>query len=553
MAQQERVAYGYRYDEIKCLGKVVSFSGVAVHPKFSRDPTRRPVAVSLGIHFEGCLLPHGDPSDALSLAEAVKGRMGKRLPIVPNRTKFISELKTFVRGWLIRNNIPRLCYIHSTDFEEWLAATGYPEWRKVEFRKHKDKIQDMLIRNEHGKLIYFVIKLFMKDEFYVDWKQVRGIYARDDCAKIVFGPWFKAVEQVIYTLPEFIKHVPVKDRANYIYDKLYVDGSKYLVTDYSSYEAHFSADIMDACEFQLYEHVLGGVAGSPEVLSIMREVLTGNNKIVNKYVAASCQARRMSGEMNTSLGNGFSNLMFMSFVCHKLGIDKVNGVVEGDDGLFQFSGRAPTTEDFTACGFLIKLEQHDSISTASFCGNLFDEEDKQIITDIRDIVCTLGWTNSKYLNSNLRKKKTLLRCKALSYAHQYPGCPIIGELCQYALRMTRGRTKKDMENFINNSRDINDYERKQYLDAIKEYSRDEALYHEPKINTRLLVEKLYGVSLDVQRSFEAKLRTKNDFTPIKYDLFTELCPKSWRDYYDNYVLPRPNTHLSYELFNISNL
>ena len=411
--------------------------------------------------------------------------MGKVMPICPNRTEFLEGLKSYTERWIKRRGLKPLNYNFNGDFEEWLSNTHYPSWRKDELRKYKDKITDLLERNAHGEMIHFTVKLFMKDEHYVKFAQARGIYARDEAAKIIFGPWFKGIESELYTQPEFIKHVPVRDRANYIYNRLFSEGARYIATDYSSFEAHFTADVMKHCEFLLYEHMLQYANGGPEVLALMKEVLMGENRIVNKFLKAKCIARRMSGEMNTSLGNGFSNLMFMGYVSELKGYGDVVGVVEGDDGLFMFNGKAPCTEDFTELGFIIKLDTYNKISLASFCGNLFDEDSRQIVTDPRKVISMFGWTTAQYRHAKQSKLKTLLRAKALSFAHQYPGCPMVGKLCQYGLRVTRGRTKTDMLTFVDKSRHLGMWERDKYNDAINSTSFDEDLYVEPTMGTQI--------------------------------------------------------------------
>lgn len=461
--------------------------------------------------------------------------MGKVMPVVENRSAFLTGLREYTLRWIQRRMISPLTYSFDGNFEEWLDNTGYQEWRKIELRKYKEKITDMLQRNAHGELIYFTIKLFMKDEHYVKWSQSRGIYTRDDAAKIMFGPWFKGIESEIYKQPEFIKHVAVKDRANYIYNKLYTEGGTYIATDYSSYEAHFSADIMENCEFLLYEHMMRYANGGPQVLEIMREVLTGTNKIFNKFVKAECIARRMSGEMNTSLGNGFSNLMFMGYVAELNGYGEVNGVVEGDDGLFAFSGKTPCTEDFTKLGFIIKLDSYTSISRASFCGNLFDEDSRQIVTDPRKVISQFGWTTSEYRHAKPSKLKTLLRCKALSFAHQYPGCPMVGKLAQYGLRVTRGRTNRDLLEFVERNRHLGLWVAGKYKDAINSRTRDEDLYVEPTIGTRLLFEEVYGIPVSVQLDFEKYIDSLSTLQPIDYPLLVDFSPDSWKEYYESYV------------------
>jgi hypothetical protein len=534
------VSFGYRHDEISALMKVKSSSDVRLSDlaaKTERDNWRPPVAVSLGCHLKGALEPHADPNDPNTLIAGYLARMGKEMPV--RSSEFLTRLKNFVVNWIKINNIPKLNWDHDTSFETWLSKTHYPLWRKDELRKYESKIINMLERNQHGKLIRFVIKLFMKDEHYVDFKHARGIYARDDAAKITFGPWFKAIEEVIYEFEDeykskpFIKHVPVRDRPKYMFERLFMDGAKYIATDYSSFEAHFTKEIMEACEFVLYEHMLSGVCGGEEILDLMKEVLTGTNKIYNRFVDGlfgTCEARRMSGEMNTSLGNGFSNLMFMSFICHEMGLE-ARGVVEGDDGLFSFVGKHPQTEDFAKYGFLIKLDAYDQINKASFCGNLFDENDMNIITDPYDVFATFGWTTNRYINASTRKHKMLLRSKALSLAYQYPGCPLIGKLAQYALRMTRSFWT--VSQHIEHRRDISLWERDQILEAVSfsKGKKDLELYVEPGNSTRLLFEELYNIPISTQLIVEEYLDSLTELQELNIPLLSEFAPDSWQTYF----------------------
>jgi hypothetical protein len=185
------------------------------------------------------------------------GRKKKPVTYCTERN-FLEKLQIFTLKEIVALGIKPLTYLHDMSFETWLSKTNYPEWRKQELRKYEVEITNLLQRNEHGKLIKFVIKLFMKDEFYVKYTDVRGIYARDEAAKITFGPWFKAIEEQIYSLPDFIKHVPVRDRPKYIYERLNRPGGIYIATDYSKFESHFTKSLMLAVEFVLYEYILLG-------------------------------------------------------------------------------------------------------------------------------------------------------------------------------------------------------------------------------------------------------------------------------------------------------
>jgi hypothetical protein len=537
----QTVCYGYRSDEIEQLSRTEEQSDAVTYnlKEIDFNGERFPVGVSLGCHVQGVTLPHADPSCAQTLGDGVKVRMGRRMPHVVNRTKVLKELREDTQNLIKKLNLTPLDsetqFFTWEAFIEWLDDTNYPKWRKDELIELWHVIDNFFERDNRGNLIHFTVKLFMKDEHYVDFKQARGIYARDDVAKVVFGPMFKLIEKEVYNCEAFIKHVPVKDRPKYMYDILYAEGARYIQTDHSSFEALFDELMMDNNEFVLYRYMLQHVPAGKEMLSLMEEVLQGENCVNNKYLRAFIRARRMSGEMNTSLGNGWSNLSLMHHVVCNLeratGLTiPLRGVVEGDDGLFSFVGVAPQTLDFTKIGCSIKLVEFDKLSEAGFCGNIFDEEDLQIVTDPFKVCASFGWSTRQYLNASSNKKKLLLRCKALSMAHQYPGCPIIGKLAQYGLRVTKSM---DVRGFIEKRRDLDMYQRQVLLNALSD--EDIRLEVEPGIGTRLLFEELYGIRVEEQQYIEKYLDSLNVLTPLELS-FMDMAPVSWRQYHETYQL-----------------
>lgn len=221
------------------------------------------------------------------------------------------------------------------------------------------------------------------------------------------------------------------------------------------------------------------------------KVLLGEQTIRNKNVTSRVPGTRMSGEMCTSLGNGFSNMIFARFVAHESGTDII-GVVEGDDGLFACNG--PLNEKlFEEIGLRIKLESHDELTRASFCGIVCDVESRQVVTDPRAILADFGWIDSRYAKCSERKRRELLKVKALSLAYEYPNCPVISELAYSTLRILRADRvvlRKAIE-----SRSCNTYDRW----FLQELSRnlDLVYSHRPTVSesTRVLFEDLYGVSV----------------------------------------------------------
>lgn len=517
--------------------------GIKVNLRELDGSFMRPVvAVSLGPVLKGSLLPHADSSDPQTCADGLTRRMGKPLP--PYDKAFLRRFNRFVEKWMDKNGIEALPTMSDVSIDSWLEKTNYPEWRKQELRQVAEDVPDFFERDYKNRLLNFNVKTFMKDEHYIDWKAARLIYAREDVAKLVFGPFFKLAEDVIYKLPWFIKHIPVAERAQYILDNVMTPGGVYMATDYSAYERHFTKELMESCEFVLYNRLFSKIQGGSFILTIMNEVLTGRNNIQNKYFSAKIDARRMSGEMNTSLGNGFSNLMIMFFMCHELGIEEPKGVVEGDDGLFCFIGTHPRTSDFTRAGFDIKLQVYDNVYEAGFCGQLFDVETFCVLTDPYKVITMFGWTTERYKHAGNKTLLKLLRCKALSVAHQYPGCPIIGKLAQFGLRVTRSF---DAKSFVNRRKDLDTFQREKLITAFAAAKDPRDLYREPQLSTRLLFEELFGIPVSTQLKCEEYLDSLRNIEELDMPLISDYVPTSWREYWTSYVVETSENAQQYHL------
>lgn len=142
----------------------------------------------------------------------------------------------------------------------------------------------------------------------------------------------------------------------------------------------------------------------------------------------------MSGDMCTSLGNGFTNLMLAKFLAAEQG-KELAGFVEGDDGLFVTEATL-TAEAYQQLGFSIKIVELGDPCKASFCGMVFAESG-EIIKDPVKFLSTFGWTHS-FINAGAAVMDQLLRAKALSAIYEAPQCPILGQLARCALEKTRG-------------------------------------------------------------------------------------------------------------------
>lgn len=484
-------------------------------------PSRVPVAVTLPIFMETAL-PRPCPSYPPNFVVSVLKRFGTAPPRV-NR-KMLRALKAFTRDFC-EKNIKKISY-EDVDFEGWLESWPQPRARKEELRKvwEADPYDDPSIVFRGTE-----IKSFMKDEPYPTYKAPRSINARSDWFKAYSGPLFDAINNVVLkALPQFIKTVPVLERPEELMEALWKLGHPVQVGDATSYEAHFTREVMEAVEFVLYEYCVEGCPSLEKQVEVIKSVLTGKQVLRFKYLTVMLEATRMSGEMNTSLGNGFTTLIIVLFLAFTNNAGEVSTRVEGDDNAtcYQFPERAPTREDYKQKGWIVEIEKPSDISTASFCGNVFDPEDLIVVTDPRPHLANFGYSTKKYVKATYALRLQLLRSKALSLAHQYNGCPILGALGRRVCELTNH--VRIRESVINN---MELYKREQFRIYCKSPLP-------PPITipsaTRSLVERLYGITVEDQRQLE------EDWSLLTLDssFSIALCyPSLWDLNYDTYSVP----------------
>lgn len=483
---------------------------------------RRPVlSKSLPLCFKGATLPRPDPSHPPSVVGGAGKRFGYGTP--PINRAILRRFRRFVRAWL-KHNMNPLTDADIPSFEEWLESTPYGASRKEELRR--TWIQ--FIADGMPKKTFSKVKSFIKDETYGEPKYPRIINSRIDAAKCYFGPVVQAVSDRLFSRPEFIKTVPVPDRPAVIRDLL-LDASldeDYVFTDYTAFEAHFISEVMEATQFELFKYMLSGTTCRKEWLSTYYTTMAGTNELTFKLVTISLLATRMSGEMDTSLSNGFANLMLFLFTAAVRGATSVKGVVEGDDGLFRVSPArcAPTKQDFADLGFTIKIEHTKHLSEASFCGQVYDMTDLIVVTDPKEVICRLGWTNKKYVRANKNTLLQLLRARGYSLVYQYNGCPLLDVLGRRILDLTTGVELS--EKIYTN---LDQWEREKLRAAV---AAGIPPPREVGANTRQLVDKLYGISVPEQEKLE------HWFSEIDLGLhdIPFVTPKAWQDYYDSYSL-----------------
>lgn len=417
-----RVKYGYCVSEVpdidigRCRPDVVT--------KVCDGPSRgrRPVAVAICKQPADLVAFQPDKYDANNLLVSVLKRVGRSHPIPDKALR--REFFEFVDNWIKSNLVP-LPVDTDLSVGSWLADSNYTLSRQQELASvwsSRGGVYDLSqALRDSG------CSSFIKAEAYLEPKAPRFINSRSDYCKCFFGPVAHAIEKVVYQDHHFIKHVPVPERPHYI-QKLLGEHGPYYATDYSAFESQFDQELMANVEVRLYKYMLSRVEYNQEGFNLkdmfdaFDKILLGTNRCYAPGFRYSVRATRMSGEMFTSLGNGFTNLMVALFVAHKCGA-QAEGVVEGDDGLFVFSCNIDSCL-FERLGLTIKLETRDKISECLFCGICYDPREGNVLPDPLRIVSDFGFARLP-IGTGRAKIRSHLRAKALSYLYSYAGCPIV--------------------------------------------------------------------------------------------------------------------------------
>ena len=149
-----------------------------------------------------------------------------------------------------------------------------------------------------------------KAEWYEEPKPFRGIFARSDRWKARFGPLIYSIEKVAYKLKFFIKRVPVSERATFIKEVFGIDEDIFS-NDFTAFESSSHVKLIRAILQPIYSHIAKDWLDEVEEYI---DVLSSTNFIRCRDYFMKVLGRRMSGEMDTSLGNGLLNIVILCYI-----------------------------------------------------------------------------------------------------------------------------------------------------------------------------------------------------------------------------------------------
>jgi len=453
-------------------------------------------------------------SDPKSKVNLICGFLKRLSPLMPvPKIELVKQLGMFVNSYLQQNfvSLPFLEDKYEELVQNWLDENKhYSSSRKKALLLCSQTIMEHSEFKPKLTSKDYLLKSFIKREFYPEPKCPRFINSRSDNFKAYVGPFISLIEKLIYKLDYFVKGQDIRELPKKI-----IKLQKYkwiLETDYTSFESGFNPLYVDNVECNLWRYML---KNNPNVLdAVMKCYYTKDaGKIVprtdvlrNNNYEAKVVGSRMSGEMWTSLGNGFSNLMNMLFLS-KIHNEPLEGFVEGDDGIFGMNNCIATPDYFEKLGFKIKMSYGQDIQHTAFCGNIFDVHDLLFLVPPEQINRTFWCCDPKYFNARPKVLESLLRCKAQSLYCQGKNTPIAGILAYKILTLL-------------GSGDIRYEPWTQWWEMqINEvFNREEFVYVEPTMNARLLYSERFGINIDLQLDIENIIKNAQSIFELNFDI-----------------------------------
>jgi hypothetical protein len=472
---------------------------------------------SLGCHVEGYALPIPDAYWGPNKLGALLKRVGCEGPRKGKGSlTLFRELRSFTRALIRKEGLQPLVAEDVSSVKKWLEEEShYSGERQRELLEAYEK-------GGHVKWKHLKCRTFIKTETYCEFKYPRLINSRHDYFKCLTGPFFHAVERQVFQLKQFVKFVPVRDRPEYIWKMVQQQGAKYVATDYSSFEAWFVPEVLHAIEFQLYAYMAKRLPNRSFLIGLIALALGGKNMCSSGDLVYSVQGVRMSGDMCTSLGNGFTNYVLMRFICHKQGI-ACKGLVEGDDGIFAVS-RVPDTDLLEQVGFKIKMGVSDTLGDAGFCKQYFDPSDFVAVVDARELLCKFGWTHAILRDGSPVIMEQLLRAKAASLRAEAPRCPIAVALVRLVER-TIGLSGPKLYSGAGGERT--------WIEEARSIGGD-AIAGNPTYASRLVMERVFHIPVATQIAVEEYLDSLRSIQPLRGPCIG-LMRSEWGKYASRYV------------------
>lgn len=538
------MAYGYRAGEFPTALIKDMDPDVKIKLKPSRPRQRMITQASLGVQDKYACMPAVDRNHAPTLLAGLIVRLAAKRPERPTefRSFFEEHFLPWVQYWF--DPVPA-----DTDvsLEHWLEDRPYPQSRKDELRR-------AWVNYVPGRARRLATAdAFIKAENYKEPKHARFICPLPDYVKAVMGGVAHAIEQQIISGNRFIKKIPANLRVQFMRDKL-LSAVMVLIS-----EGDFSKMEGQHCKFintmmcKAFAYFTAELPDGPEYMRFFRglalhEDCTGefdwhNDPVLQSQTLELYNAYILqSGKMETSIQNALLNMALYDLGnLFFFGIDykrDTNDVFEGDDGWTTSGVEYLTTEHYFRMGHVRTTrtspayDTEDHNASGDFCSMVFEIDEQIMVTNVVEAYVGFGWATDAYTSVRDGRLAELLRARAYSMLYQYDSCPILHEMASWVLRKT---THVRLDAFFARRSKICHYEMDQYRIAYEALRKRTTFPNRCGMKTRLLVEKMYGPTVDEQLRAEAWLLDDPPLQPLSL-IDTRHFHPSWIEYHQKYVV-----------------
>jgi len=467
-------------------------------------------------------------------------------PITPVNLRLLQE---FVQGLIFREFHTLDCPMNDSEmFWWWWSTTSYGFNRLVDFIKVSDQyrrekqlrsvdpvdfprvykdisfldpIWSLQTQQNFGCLHY---KMHIKPEWYPTFKAPRFINAPSDLVKCVLGPSVKRMDEFLFHHQisgycPFIKHVPVRDRGRFLIDLFGpVNQRKFMIsTDHSFFEAHVTVPIARACEYALYR----ALNGPGDRADFFYNQVSGVRRCASDLLSLKIRGARMSGDMWTSSGNGFTNYCVMMCGLALFGCTDIIAIIEGDDGVFAFNGPGIPDEHFwEEFGMNVRCVVVSDICHAGFCSLYICPTTKHNIVHPGKMIAKIGWSFSRDCLRGDAYRLGLLKAKAFSMYFEAPNNPITSVLAYRLLCL--------LSSYEVVWRFDDPYKAEMVLEGA---TWD--MIAQPQIigDDRCFMEECFGISVGLQIELEEYFNSIHELAPLTHPSIASLYSPAEREQY----------------------
>lgn len=435
---------------------------------------------------------------------------------ISNRMEFFKWIKEIFIPTYISPLKPG--YTFESSLEIWLK---HCERYTIKTKENLRHLQRLILNGDyeakyHGPndvMGLSVINCFIKSENYTDVKEPRVISSCSQELKALLGGFYHLIDKhLINTTPFFVKGMnPHKITSKM--EEMSKRWSCFMGSDYSSYEGSQDYDWLINVELQVYKMLL---ANYPEVYKFIESIYIGGHDLYyKKRYIGHLFGKRMSGDMQTSIGNGITNAAIWLYTAYKHN-QGIEFLVEGDDA-FLCSDSPLDVSIVNHLGFDCKIEG-PSVNWEDIMFLSMQHYRGHSFANIYKILDKIGVVKSvhfaKCQNSLSKRQAAKLTdymfTKAYCFLFMFPDTPIISTILSRICELCPGHFKIEL---------MEDY----YYTRIGKVI-DVELYQEPSLEVRQRVQELYPLlPIKVQLRLEHEVKECSNLQFLIKNIF-ELDP-----------------------------